>query len=252
MKNLFLLLILILIAANTRASEAVGSYNAGKLKEADDILEQAPSVLKLLRPRNRSFATTEMAELLEQTANEMRADFPESEPLQVGDIAARNGGKIAGHKSHQNGLDADIVYYTKKQTTQNPNLSRWSEDFVKGGKVTENFHVERNWHLMMKLIETKNVTRIFVDRAIKKVYCLQRPELEKTYGKEIVTNVLRRMRPEALHSTHMHIRINCPEKDSLCQSQPEPAKGSGCNAVLVANKPKKPIDPFNDRRGGRR
>lgn len=254
MKNLILLLILIVLTARSNASEAVGSYNSGKLQEADNILEQAPSALKLLRPRKRWYATSELAGLIESIAVEMRAEYPESEPLQIGDVAALNGGKIAGHKSHQNGLDADIVYYSVDQKIQDPEQSRWEVDFVHKGKLSSNFHSERNWTLFNKLIETKQVSRIFVDKVIKKHYCLKRNELYKSQDKQIVDEVLRRLRPEPLHSTHLHLRIVCPKKDTRCQKQPEPAKGSGCNEVMVNKKPRpNRTPPFNDRpRGGNR
>lgn len=238
MKNLILLLILIVITARSNASEAIGFYNSGKLQEADNILEQAPSALKLLRPRKRWFATSEMASLIESIAVEMRAEYPESEPLQIGDVAAINGGKIAGHKSHQNGLDADIVYYRVDQKTQNPNLSRWEIDFVNNSKLSANFHSERNWTLFTKLIETKQVGRIFVDKAIKKHYCQKRSELYKEQDKVLVDEILRRLRPEALHSTHLHLRINCPKKDLNCEKQPEPAKGNGCAEVFMNKIPR--------------
>ena len=224
---------MILIALNifnfrtSEASEAIGYYSEGNLKNAESIELRGTNVRKLFLQRQRFYGTTEIQDIISDAADFIRQEFPNAELLQVGDIANKTGGALAEHGSHQNGLDVDIVYLTKNRKLQSQNAPYWEEEFVKSGMVSANFHIERNLALFKYLISNKPVERIFVDQAIKIQLCdyakdnnlLNNPDIKET---------LRRLRTEKLHSTHFHMRIKCPTSDLNCKSQAEVPMGSGC------------------------
>ena len=76
----------------------------------DEVLRQAPN-------RGwRRWGTQELVALLEQVAREFRLAHPGAPRLLISDLSRPNGGPFGrrygglGHDSHQNGLDADVMY----------------------------------------------------------------------------------------------------------------------------------------------
>jgi penicillin-insensitive murein endopeptidase len=227
MKVFFFLSLLVLSFQNIKASEAIGLYSSGKLRNAENILDKNILLHKLFMARQKFFTTRQMVDVIEDTSAFVRQTFPDSELIQLGDLSNKDGGKCPGHASHQNGLDADLVYLTHNKKLQSPNATYWEEDFVKNGVVSANLHVEKNFELFKYLVHNHPVTRIFVDQAIKKKMC-QFAKSKKLLNDKETIETLRRLRVEKLHSTHYHVRLQCPSEDTACVNQAEVPNGSGC------------------------
>jgi penicillin-insensitive murein endopeptidase len=222
-----LLLLTLFQSTNVLATEAIGYYSDGKLKESESIIERGTLIRKLFMQRQRFFGTSEMQNTISDAADFVRQTYPDAEVLQVGDIANKNGGACKEHASHQNGLDVDIVYLTKNGKLQSQTAPYWEEEFVINGKVSSNFFLERNLTLFKHLILTKPVGRIFVDEAIKKQFCQYAKNNNLLKDPETI-ETLRRIRIEKLHSTHFHLRLKCAEGDYSCKDQAEVPEGTGC------------------------
>ncbi len=210
--------------------QAIGFYNNGALVHASELANpEGNGWLKIVRGRGRRYGSTELLDLLTGAAAEIHANFPAGERLQIADIAQEQGGRISGHDSHQNGLDADIIYFRMNHQEQDPSDdSGLHEIFVAKGKVTPNFDLERNWRLVQKLAASNQVNRIFMDPVIKLALC--------DYAKSIHefsedSDALRRIRPLVNHQNHMHVRINCPANSPKCTVQEDPPLGSGCSTT---------------------
>ena len=214
------------IYAKNRPSEAIGHYARGKIKDASELPNEGHGFVKILRPRNRGYGTDELISFIQEISFDFKVLFPTTERIQVGDIASKTGGQLARHKSHQNGLDADIVYMRKNHLEQKPDIKhRWVEYFVFRKKVTKNFDVKRNWELLKLVAQHPQVDRIFVDRVIKNKFCsYSRRKGEFKSYKE----VLRKLRHEPYHKTHFHVRIKCPEGNNTCRDMRAIPAGSGC------------------------
>ncbi len=215
------------------ASESIGYYSNGSLKNAKSVFEKNIPIQKLFVSRDRLYTSEEMHEALTLASEFIKNQFPDSEILQVGDLSMKEGGLAEGHSSHQNGLDGDIVYLRKNHYVQSPNAMDWDEDFVIGASsVSKNFNTERNFALLNYLVHNTPVTRIFVDQAVKKelcVYALNNGEIKKPS----VIETLRRLRPQDLHRTHFHMRLECPINDHNCIPQSKPGEGSGCDELSI-------------------
>lgn len=206
--------------------QAVRFYTKGSLANATAIPLESQGLVKVFRGKNRNYGTEELTRMIYSVAAEISKEFPNRERLQIGDVANKNGGSIGQHKSHQNGLDADIVYYRVDKKEQNPDWNgRYVEKFVKNGAVTANFDTERNWKLLKKFASFYQVERVFVDASIKRKYC----SLYKNSKDPLEQQALRMMRPARLHDDHMHIRISCPKSSTRCVSQEPPPPGNGCS-----------------------
>lgn len=229
MKTLSFMLICILLQSHmAAATEALGYYSNGKLKDSESIIERGTPIRKLFLGRKRFYGTTEIQNVISDAADFVRQTYPQSEMLQVGDIANKNGGLAEGHGSHQNGLDVDIVYLTNNGKLQSQNAAYWEEDFVIKGKLSTNFNVERNLMLFKHLFATQPVDRIFVDEVIKNKFCAYAAS-KKLLADNEVKETLRRLRVEKLHTTHFHMRLKCPTADYACTAQASVPAGTGCN-----------------------
>lgn len=214
-------------AHQTFASEAVGYYTNGSIKNSISVDDYRSShIRKLYRNRKQNYGTAETMRALSGMADHMKRLFPSVEVTQIGDISAVKGKRIRRHKSHQNGLDSDVVYYRVNEQAQPESETEWGEDFVINGKLTANFHVKRNWEAMKYLVNNHDVGRIFVDGKIKKALC----DYAKKVGEfSSETETLRRLRIEnSVHMHHFHLRLKCPSGNSRCKPQFEPPAGSGC------------------------
>ncbi len=214
--------------SDTSLPQAVGFYAEGKLINDYFFPDEAEGVIKVFRGRKRSFMTNYLANVIAFGAATVAKAFPGGERLQVGDTSKKGGGQLSLHASHQNGLDADIRYYSVNHNELNPDgFGGFTEIYVKNGKVTANFDVERNFELMKTFVSSGTVNRIFMDAAIKEKFC---KSLDTHHLTALEIESLRRMRPLTNHQDHMHLRVKCPKTSPDCVTQVEPPSGTGCPA----------------------
>lgn len=208
-------------------AQAVGFYSDGALINGLDFPLEGPGFVKIFRLRDRGWATHDLIEVITRAASAVATFFPGGERLQLGDASARAGGPISRHASHQNGLDVDTTYYNHRRTEQDPLESErgFTESFVRNGRVTANFDIERNWAFVKALVSTGRIGRIFVDPAIKQAFCRH---AERTGELRDRAEDLRRLRGIANHDDHFHVRITCPRNSPACREQEPPPPGTGC------------------------
>ena len=145
----------------------------------------------------------------------------------VGDMGMPAGGRFnGGHASHQIGLDVDIFLQLPK--------TRWSAaqllkpqalDLVArdGKSVVPSLWKPEIGGLIKLAALDDEVTRIFVNPAIKQQLCLDAgPDRDW----------LRKVRPWFQHRAHMHVRLRCPADSLECEEQAPPPPGDGCGEEL--------------------
>ncbi|CND47687.1 penicillin-insensitive murein endopeptidase [Yersinia pseudotuberculosis] len=145
----------------------------------------------------------------------------------IGDMAMPAGGRFSsGHASHQSGLDVDIWLQLPKQ--------RWSQQqllkpqpidlvAVDGKRVIPALWQPQIESLIKLAAKDNDVTRIFVNPAIKKQLCLD-AGADRQW--------LHKVRPWFAHCAHMHVRLRCPANSLECVDQDTPPPGDGCGAEL--------------------
>jgi murein endopeptidase len=203
--------------------QAIGGLHNGALKNgfnAHQFLKNNPQVI-LVSPEEFQFSTREIAELVVQFASWVYRQW--QYPLLVGDMSLREGGKIAEHKAHRNGLDIDIGYIPLKPTHIDQHLhrqhlhrsdkynNRFPEKFEIAGKLSENFDKLKNFASFRYLVNSFPVKAILVSCAVKKellATTLLFPEERKKIL--LLTSV------KSGHEDHFHVRIQCPAKQLKC------------------------------------
>jgi penicillin-insensitive murein DD-endopeptidase len=220
----------------------IGSYAAGCVRGAVPLAPEGPGFQVMRRSRRRFFGHPVLIRYLQElgaAAAQRRLGL-----LSVGDLGQSRGGPMpSGHRSHQNGLDADVWFWlphdgrpltgTERETVGAPsmlapdglglNAQQWSQRQVELLRLATAFNV---------------VGRIFVNPVIKKALCQQFPG----------ASWLQKLRPWWGHDDHFHVRLHCPAGETACQDQDPPPAGDGCGADLAwwfseeARTPRPPID----------
>ena len=144
----------------------------------DAILRVAPD-----RPERR-WGTDALVLILERVTREYRAAHPGAQPVLIGDLSRPTGGFFGrefgglGHASHQNGLDADVMY---------PRKDRLLRGAVRPAQVDR--------------VLAQDLVNRFVAAGAQKVFV--GPHVGLT-GRRGVVSVL------AYHDDHLHVRIPNP------------------------------------------
>lgn len=226
----------------TRPLGSIGFYSSGCLDSAHTLSGYETGLLKLFVERDRGYGNRDMVRLLTELGHAYYADWlshstPEQtfERIQVGDVSAKGGGPLTRHASHQNGLDVDVVYLRRDHRETSPKRgagASFDEFFVKRGRVTPNFDLERNWWMFRWLWNSGQVDRIFIAPEIKRLFCKNAASLAARDNYERA-EVLRVLRPYAGHEDHYHLRLKCPTGNSKCVAQAALPKGSGCSDAEI-------------------
>ncbi|MGZ6125349.1 MAG: peptidoglycan-binding protein, partial [Myxococcales bacterium] len=136
-------------------SVSVGFADRGRLLNAVQMPRDPAWIVE--RPE-LSFATRETVDALALAFRAVRREFPGSAPGRLSHVAARDGGYLRPHRSHQNGRDADVGFYYRNDRIPPRGVSR--------EKLMD---PARNWALIHALVTETDVQMILVDRKIQAV-----------------------------------------------------------------------------------
>ena len=206
-------------------ARAIGSFARGCLAGAEALPVDGQTWQVMRLSRNRNWAHPELVELIERIAK--AAPSVGFNGLLVGDMSQPRGGPmLTGHASHQIGLDADIwltpmpnrrLSRDERETMSATNMVRsdWMD-------IDPAVYSQRQMNVVKLAARQSEVTRIFVNPAIKKAMC-------RDAGGDRAW--LSKVRPMWGHNYHFHIRIACT--DGSCRDQDPPGGGDGCGQELT-------------------
>jgi len=181
----------VLYSQTLGASSSIGPPNDGRLIWGVPLPEDEAWTLP--EDRTRAYATTETIASVVAGFHAYADRFPDADPIVVGDLSARKGGRIYGHQSHQSGQDIDI------------RLIKASEG--------DGFDAERNWFLAKTLIDGSEVRAIFLNRTEQ---TWLREAAEADVGTTSADEYFALIRHEPGHTIHMHVRFACSKEDKRC------------------------------------
>jgi len=177
--------------------------------------------------RNRFFGSTELVGLLTRAAGVVQSRVPGSR-LAVGELSREGGGRVIGHRSHQNGRDADLGFYFKSEDGDAPS----PEQFLRVGRRgiafrsegTLRFDLERNWALVEALLRDRRVPvqHIFVSRRIrmKLLRHARRTGVSDAIREQASFVLMPPGRGVQSHNDHFHVRIYCAPRDQrVCRDR---------------------------------
>ena len=240
----------------------IGTYAKGCAAGNIELPESGPSWQAMRLSRNRNWGHPVLVSYLEDLS--VAATQAGWNGLYIGDLGNPRGGPMnSGHASHQMGLDADIWFL--KPARLNLSVAEREEISSISIRTDDQLRVNENWDpsytaVLKAAASDPRVDRIFVAAAIKIEMCRTAKASDKKW--------LQKIRPEAAHQDHFHVRLKCPKGASLCQTQKPTVSdlsngGSGCDDTLAwwvsdaylhpekLPKPKKPAKPAPKKKGAR-
>ena len=202
------------------ANETQGALVNGTL------LPQAGEGYSASKSETSRWGSGMMISLIENSAKVVATEFPGT-LLRVGGIAQEFGGPYRPHKSHQNGLDADIQFV---------GTVKYESVLDESGAVTDKFDLEKNWaywrlvtsqQILVKGKPVSAVSMILVDPRIKTHLC-------KTMAAQggpkdaLDEEVMKCLRPTEGHDDHFHLRLKCSPFYAECIDSRDGFRDSGC------------------------
>ncbi|MEJ5349013.1 MAG: penicillin-insensitive murein endopeptidase [Desulfosoma sp.] len=170
-----------------------------------------------VRDPELSYATPELIGSLLDAIEVVRERYPNTVDLFIGDFSAADGGRLKGHKSHQNGRDVDLGMYA----LGNQPLDQFIP--MHAG----NLDVPKTWTLIEGLIRTGRVQYLFVDRRIQKM--LFEYALSRGFDEDLLNRLFNdvghgsadaAIRHEPRHNDHIHVRFDAPWSSLAAQIDP--------------------------------
>jgi len=207
-------------------ARAIGFYAKGCLAGAVALPINGRTWQVMRLSRNRNWGHPSLVEFLERLADQ--APKTGWRGLLLGDMSQPRGGPmLAGHTSHQVGLDTDI-WLTPMPDRE---LSREERETMMATMVVaENRRdvdpkvwTPAHFNLIKAAAEDPAVARIFVNAAIKKALCRD-AKSDRAW--------LSKVQPWGGHDWHFHVRLHCPADSPDCTPQPDRAADEGCGKGL--------------------
>ncbi len=210
-------------APSAGPARSIGFYSRGCIAGAMALPVNGETWQVMRVSRNRYYGHPELIKFIEQlAAKSMTIGW---HGLLIGDMSQPRGGPLlAGHASHQVGLDTDIWFtpmpardLTRQQREEMMATMVVAAD-RKGvdPKVWSPAHIA----LIKAAAEDPRVNRVFVNPAIKKALCRDAGEDRSWLGK---------VQPWLGHDWHFHVRLDCPPGSPDCEPQPPRPEGDGCH-----------------------
>lgn len=201
-------------------SRSVGAPNRGRIDNAAPFPEGEGWVLRSFRPR--SYATRQTVTTLAVALAEWHERFPDANPVKLGELSKRSGGRVRPHKSHRTGRDVDIGYVMLEPDE--------GHRFV--AVTDDNLDARATWGLVSQLLASGSVESIFMANTVQEQLVPYAAETLDEAEQRAVFSILepdpRGKKKTAIkavrgHDDHMHVRFECTEADVQCRA-PAPRK----------------------------
>ncbi len=194
-------------------TKSIGAPNRGRLANGLPLPEG--EYWEFRPSRRRSYGTPITIESLVSAFEAYGEAYPDADPIRIGEISAKTGGRAHPHKSHRTGRDVDIGYVLR-----DPPEEGWRHATAK------DFDVARNWTFIKALAATGQVQQIFVSSSLIEL-------LRKHAAKEMTDEEMAQffwmkdggpqqtplLKHQNGHRDHMHVRFACNDDNKHCRSK---------------------------------
>jgi penicillin-insensitive murein DD-endopeptidase len=207
---------------------SVGVPHRGVLTEAVELGVSGRGYVRYRREGSYYWGTPELVGAIQDAARRV-ADESGVEPLLVvGDLSARQGGKIERHQSHRTGRDVDLLFYVTTPAgapIASPGFVAFGADGlarVPGSGRFVRFDVARNWQLVKALLSSSRaaIQRLYVSHELEALMI----DYARARGEDAALiwhaeMVLAEPGDSSPHDDHFHLRVACSREQAVggCQ-----------------------------------
>jgi penicillin-insensitive murein endopeptidase len=212
-----------------RSSQSVGLPFHGSLRNG--VLLQPSDTIRYTgeyAPTGNFYGTEELVHVIERAAAQVARRLPGAR-LSVGELSARRGGPLAGHRSHRNGRDADIAFYMLDGASHPFDPFGFANFDGHGHGLPPNeslvFDDARNWELVSRLVTDADarVQYIFVAQTLEtRLLAAGRRRHAPARALSRAEQVMMQPTHGHPHRNHFHLRIYCPPADRPACEDREP------------------------------
>ena len=197
-------------------SQSIGGPSSGKLAGGVPMMDGPGRMMKMIGWK--SFATANTVAVLDKVLRQW-SSAGHKQPVLVGNMSSRNGGRLKPHSTHQSGRDVDLGYPQKLPSGEELNWRVMTK---------QNLDAKECWALMQMLVQTGQIEVIYVDREIQKVlhdYAVANGLMSKATLKQWMeypsptgsgSPVIQHVKG---HADHMHARFKCQPHETQCKSR---------------------------------
>jgi len=197
---------------------SIGVPHDGVQTGAAELPVRGPGFVRYRPHTPNDWANPKLVHAVEQAAATVARKRPGGAPLVIGDMSARYGGDIPGHASHEDGRDADLLWYVTTPAgapVQNPGFIHMGSDGladVVGRSGFLRLDVAREWLLVKTLLQSPDigVEWMFCARPVEALiidYARARDEDPALLWH--AETVLQQPGDSAPHDDHIHLRMAC-------------------------------------------
>jgi penicillin-insensitive murein endopeptidase len=214
-----------LLALGGDHSTSLGAPGNGSLLGGVALPDSGPGFShNVKRPTEARYGTVELVQAIVRSAAVVEHELPGS-GLVVNDIGLEHGGKIAQHGSHENGRDADILFYVLDKDRKplpsvgvpiEPNGSGYDYKDLHdpNDDVLVRLDAPRTWRFVQAMIEDRGdqLQRIFL---VEHVRSMLLAEAQKVHAPKLAIERFEAVtcQPGQPHDDHMHVRLFCTPED---------------------------------------
>lgn len=198
-------------------SESIGFPSSGSLEGAVPMLAGRGRELKAIPWK--SWGTAHTVATLDRILDQWAERGSGVQPILVGNLSAREGGRLEPHSTHQSGRDVDLGYLQKLPKGEELN---WRE------MTAANLDAAETWKLLQLLRESKKVEVVFIDRGIQKLL-YDWALANGSPSKGALRRWMEYPRPAPVsgafiqhvngHTDHLHVRFACTADEPRCKSR---------------------------------
>jgi penicillin-insensitive murein endopeptidase len=204
----------------------VGWPHHGVQTGAVELPQSGPGFVRYRKTGGHYWAQPGLVSAIQAAALEVDQSLPGGAPLCVGDLSAREGGKISRHYSHRNGRDVDLLWYvTTPEGVSLDNshfvhlgsdgLGRAPNRRATNGDLRAEYvrlDVARQWRLIKNLLSSTQieVQWLFASSAVEAL--LIQHALATDDDPELIwraQNVILEPADSLPHDDHLHLRVAC-------------------------------------------
>ena len=215
------------------SSVSVGTFTGGYLRHGRRLPERGEGYLvpPLWRDRGANFGTDELVGAIRRVARRVAKEYPGG-TLGIADLSLLGGGDSELHRSHENGRDADLIYYAVDEDGRPvlpvDSMPRYNIELVAfppraqlhgvkfGPFSPRRFDVKRNWALIRALLSDPEVEvqYLFINRHLKERLLVHAASIgESPELLDRAVELLCQPGDSLPHDDHLHLRIYCATDD---------------------------------------
>lgn len=197
-----------------RRATSIGKPNAGRLSRGVLLPRSGVGYVRRVSAKERYYGTDETIALIAYLGRRLKATYPHSAPMFIGDISKKGGGRVPPHGSHRTGRDVDIAFFEKGNRERS---------HFNGSLRRSDLDVPKSWFLIETLLLTEQVQYIFINERLLTTFRAHArdvgwddADLDRFF---LMPDEKRRrglIRHASGHTYHFHVRFKCPPGEKRC------------------------------------